>query len=69
MKLFNLFKPHIIEFIDASFGVRELSMFGFEYYDESGVKHSRPFQVNTHCRFDFEYEAEELLDILKVEVL
>lgn len=69
MKLFNLFKPHMVTFEDITYGVRELGMFGFEYYDERGVKHSRPFQVNTHCKFHFEYETEELLDMLKVEVL
>lgn len=35
MKLYNPFKPHIVEFANGYFGIRKLNFLGFEFADKT----------------------------------
>ena len=65
MKIFNVFKPHIVQFQNGNYGIRRLSLFGFEFlvnerYD-GGVKWwntDYSYPMKTYCIYNSEEEAK-----------
>jgi hypothetical protein len=38
MKLYNPLRPHIVEFSNGSYAVRQLTVYGWQYYDNQAGK-------------------------------